>query len=301
MLIGIETGGTKVVLATAHHPLDPRDVCTLPTTSPRETLDAIVGYVCEQRAAGPIDAVGIATFGPVDLDPSAPRFGTLGTTPKPGWSGTDLVGPIRAAAGCPVALETDVTAAAVAESRWGAGVGIDDLSYVTVGTGIGLGALVAGHALHGTTHPEAGHISVAAHPDETFAGVCRLHGGCLEGYASGPAITARWGRPTHELGDLTEPAVRLESHYLSQLAATLVYVLSPGRLVLGGGVLHLPGLRQQVREHTARLLAGARPEHPASNPESTFIAAPHLGDRAGVIGALTLAADQAQRIGDGGT
>ena len=128
--------------------------------------------------------------------------------------------------------------------------------------------------------------------------MCRLHGGCLEGYASGPAIAARWGRPAHELGDLTEPAVRLEAHYLSQLAATLVYVLSPGRLVLGGGVLHLPGLRQHVREDTARLLAGARPEHPASDPESTFIAAPELGDRAGVIGALTLAADQAQRASD---
>ena len=149
VLIGIETGGTKVVLATARHPLDPRDVVSLPTTSPRETVDAIVGYVSRQRATAPIDAVGMATFGPVDLDPVTPRFGTLGTTPKPGWSGTDLVGPIRAAAECPVALETDVTAAAVAESRWGAGVGIDDLCYVTVGTGIGLGALGAGQALHG--------------------------------------------------------------------------------------------------------------------------------------------------------
>lgn len=294
MLIGIETGGTKVVCAAAVDPREPVEIETFQTTSPSETLDRISAFVSRRRRHEPLRAVGIGTFGPVDLDPASPSYGTIGATPKLGWQGAPVFATVRAAARCPVAIETDVTAAAVGEQRWGAGVGLHDLAYITVGTGIGVGAVVAGARLHGTGHPEAGHLMVRRHPDDDFPGVCRLHGDCLEGLASGPAILSRWGRPGDELGDLLGSAVLLEAYYLAQLVAAVVYLLSPARVVLGGGVSSTPGLLDAVRHQTARVLAGALGEqHPAQDTSSGFLTRPGLGSRAGVVGALTLAADLA--------
>jgi fructokinase len=291
MLIGVETGGTTVVCAAAAGPTEIVEQVSVPTTTPQRTLAEVAAFVARHRAAGGLDAVGVGAFGPVDLDPHSRTFGVLGATPKRGWAGTRLLDPIREAAGCPVALETDVTAAALGEQRHGAGVGLRDLAYVTVGTGIGLGAIVDGRPLHGTAHPEAGHLSVRRHPTDDFAGVCRLHGDCLEGLASGPAVAARWGRPAEALGDLLEPAVPVEASYLAQLVAAVLYVLSPARVVLGGGVAQMPGLLDAVRRHAADLLAGALGDHPASDPSSGFLTQPALGSRAGVVGALVLAAD----------
>jgi len=292
MLLGIETGGTKVVCATATSPLDLIEVHTIATTTAEETLGAITDVIADQVRRGPVDAVGIGAFGPLDLDPSSPSFGTIGATPKPGWQGTRLLDAVRAATDAPTALDTDVAAAALAEQRWGAGAGLSNVAYVTVGTGIGVGALVDGRLLHGTSHPEIGHLTVRRHPGDTAAGVCRLHGDCLEGLASGPAIAARWGRPTDDLGGLRDLAVSMESHYLAQLVATLAYLLSPARIVLGGGVMALPGLLGAVSDDTARLVAGALGgDHPLQHPASGYLRAPDLGGHAGVIGALTLAAD----------
>ena len=294
MLLGIETGGTTVVCASATSPVDLVEVQTFATTTPGETLGRIAAFVAEQQRRGPVEAVGIGAFGPIDLDPASAWYGTLGATPKPGWQGARLLDAVRTAPDAPVAIDTDVTAAALAEQRWGAGIGMADLTYVTVGTGIGVGALVEGRRLHGTAHPEIGHLTVRRHPDDEFAGVCRLHGDCLEGLASGPAIAARWGRPSDDLADWRDDAVAMQSHYLAQLVAALTYLLSPARVVLGGGVMQMPGLLDSVRAHSARLVAGALgDDHPVSNPSSDYLVAPALGDRAGVIGALTLAADLA--------
>ncbi|MGB9375201.1 MAG: ROK family protein [Jiangellales bacterium] len=292
MLLGIETGGTKVVCASATSPLDLVEVQTFATTAPDETLGRIAAFVAEQQKRGPVEAVGIGAFGPIDLDPTSPSYATLGATPKPGWQGTRLLDAVRAATDAPVVIDTDVTAAALAEQRWGAGAGLADLTYVTVGTGIGVGALVEGRRLHGTAHPEIGHLTVRRHPDDTFAGVCRLHGACLEGLASGPAITARWGRPADDLADRRHEAVAVESHYLAQLVAALTYLLSPARIVLGGGVMHMPELLDALRAQSARLVAGALgDDHQVSKPASGYLVTPALGGNAGVVGALTLAAE----------
>jgi fructokinase len=294
VIIGIETGGTTVVCATATVPQAIIDVETLPTTTPGQTLDRVGAFIARHRRQDGVEAVGIGAFGPLDLDPDSPTFGVIGVTPKQGWEGVRILDRVREAAGCPVALETDVTAAAMGEQRWGAGAGLTDLAYVTVGTGIGVGALVQGRPLHGLGHPEAGHLTVRRHPHDEFAGVCRLHGDCLEGLASGPAIAARWGRPGEALGDRAEPAVAMEAYYLAQLTTALLYILSPGRIILGGGVMQLPGLLDAVRTATVKLLGRALGHHPASDPASGFLARPGLGRRAGVVGALTMAADLAR-------
>lgn len=292
MIIGIETGGTKIVCARAEDPREPLEVTTIPTRTPEQTLPAVTDVLRGFLAQGVVDAVGVGAFGPVDVDPSSSGFGRIGTTPKPGWQGVDVLAAVRAATDAPVALETDVTAAAIGEHRWGAGLGSADLAYVTVGTGIGVGAIVAGRPLHGRAHPEAGHLTVRRHPADTFSGVCRFHGDCLEGLASGPAVRLRWGDSPADVTRLVET----EAFYLAQLVTALTYVLSPARVVLGGGVMQTHGLLPQVRHATADLLAGALGDHAASDPDSEYVVPPAFGSRAGVVGALTLAADLTQLL-----
>lgn len=294
MIVGIEAGGTKVVCAGADAPVAadgsfvPRALSRIATTTPSQTLGRVADFVAGQSD---VEAIGVATFGPVELDPSSPRYATIGETPKPGWRGTSILDALRPVTDAPVAVETDATAAALAELRWGAGRGLDDLTYVTVGTGVGVGAIVEGRPLHGTAHPEIGHLTVRRHRDDTFAGVCRLHGDCLEGLASGPALAARWGRPGDALGDRLAQAVAMESHYLAQLVAALAYLLSPSCIVLGGGVMATPGLLTAVRTDTARLVGAALGSHPLTDVGSGFVTAPALRSHSGVVGALTLAHD----------
>jgi len=291
VIIGIETGGTKVVCAAASRPREIIDIQTLPTSTPDQTLNGIGAFIARHRLHGDLEAIGIGAFGPLDLDPDSPTFGAIGATPKRGWQGVRVLDRVSEAAGCPAVLETDVAAAAIGEQRWGAGTGLLDLTYVTVGTGIGVGALAMGRPLHGLGHPEAGHLTVRRHPEDDVDGVCRLHGDCLEGLASGPAIAARFGRPADALGDRESRAVSMEAYYLAQLTTALVYILAPQRVILGGGVMQLPGLLDAVRVATARLLGGALGDHPASQPASGFLTGPGLGVRAGIVGALTMAAD----------
>jgi fructokinase len=218
------------------------------------------------------------------------RYGSITTTPKPGWRDTDLVGPLRAALGVPIVVDTDVNAAALGEWRWGAAQGLDTVLYLTVGTGIGGGGLVGGRPLHGLVHPEMGHVRVPHdRARDPFDGVCPFHGDCLEGLASGPALAARWGRAAEAL-PADHPAWPLEAHYLALALHGCVCTLSPERIVVGGGVMEAPHLLPQVRAELLRLLNGYVQAPAIVDDVAGYVVPPALGRRSGVLGALALAA-----------
>ncbi|WP_380787040.1 ROK family protein [Sphingomonas sp. R86521] len=282
----IEAGGTKFVLGVARDADTMLRTARVPTTTPAETLGAALAFFADAQAEwGAFDALGIAAFGPIVLDRSSPHWGTIAETPKRGWSGTDLVGPFARALACPVGFDTDVNGAVLAESLWGAAVGADIAVYVTVGTGIGGGALIEDRPVHGSRHPEMGHMLPRRHADDRdFAGTCPFHGDCLEGLASGPAIHARWGASLSELA-ADHPAHAIIAYYLAQLVVAQQALLSPRRIILGGGVLATPGLLDRVR-HEAATLAGG---YFGTGDYARLIVHPGLDDRAGLLGALALA------------
>jgi fructokinase len=278
---GIEAGGTKWVCAVGQGPEDLERVTVIPTTSPAETLEAAAQFFADD---GDLAALGVGSFGPVDLS-----RGTITTTPKPGWANTEVVASLSAALSLPIAFDTDVNAAALGEARWGASVGLDTFCYITVGTGIGGGAMANGRLLHGLSHPEFGHMRVPHdRRRDPFDGVCPFHCDCLEGLASGGALEARWGRRSEELAEEDE-VWALEAEYLAHGILNVVAILSPERVVLGGGVMQSPRLLDLVHERVVELAAGYFPlPEPASSIDD-YIVRPALGDRSGVIGALELA------------
>lgn len=299
MRAGIEGGGTKFVCTVGTGPDDLRATTTVPTTTPDETLGSVIAFLQEQDERGPaIEGLGVASFGPVDLRGDSPTYGSITTTPKPGWAGTDVVGRLRKAFDVPIAFDTDVNGAAYGEQRWGATRGLRTSVYVTVGTGIGGGAVVEGRPLHGLLHPEMGHLLVRRHPDDPHTGSCPYHGDCLEGLASGPAIRDRYGRPADQLGDDLPGAIDLVSSYLGQMAAATVVILSPERMVFGGGVMNLPGLIEAVRQRTVDYLGGYVAAAALSEGIDDYIVPPGLGGRSGILGALALAEDIAEGHGD---
>jgi fructokinase len=288
MLGAIEGGGTKFNLLIGTGPDDIVEETRFPTTTPAETLERSIEFFRRPRRGIRIAAVGVASFGPIDLDRASPTYGFITTTPKPHWAHTDVVGSLAAALGVPIGWDTDVNGAALGERRWGAGRDADPLVYITVGTGIGGGAVVQGRPLHGLLHPEMGHLPMPALEGDAFAGICPYHGRCLEGLACGPALQARLGRPAQEVGP-DDPVWELEAQYLAYGLFAISVVLSPQRIVVGGGVAGAPGLLDRVRRHLARVNSGyiARP---ALNTElETYVVPPGLGTRAGVLGALELA------------
>lgn len=287
---GIESGGTKLVCAVGTGPDDLRAETRVPTTTPEETLGHAVGFFRRQRQKhGPLAAVGIASFGPVDLDRRSPTWGFVTSTPKPGWAMTDLAGTVGRELGVAVEIDTDVNGAALGEQRWGAARGLDTFVYVTVGTGIGGGGMVAGRLLHGLVHPEMGHMLVPHDPEaDPYAGRCPFHGDCLEGLASGLAIEERWGTPASELPP-DHPAWRLEAEYLALAAVNLTLVLSPQRIVLGGGVMNQIGLLPQIRRRMRERLNGYVHSAAILDEIDAYVVPPALGARAGVLGALALA------------
>ena len=272
MFGAIEAGGTKFVCGVGTGP-DDLALAHVPTTSPDSTIAAVLRFFQRQPR---IDALGIGSFGPIDRG-----RGWITSTPKSAWRNCDLVGAMRQALDVPVGFDTDVNAAALAESRWGAARGLADFIYVTVGTGIGGGALVNGQLLHGVMHAEMGHLRIPHDlARDPFPGCCPYHGDCLEGLACGPAIQARWGAPGESLPP-EHPAWSLEARYLALGLANLAFALAPPRIVIGGGVMRQPRLPDLVRAELATQL-----NQYVRAPELVL---PQLGDRAGVAGALVLA------------
>jgi fructokinase len=284
---GIEAGGTKFVCAVGSGPANLRATVQFPTTTPAETIGRAVDFF--QSQPEPVVALGIGSFGPVNPDPDTRAFGHITTTPKPGWQNTDIAGLIRAALGIPIGFDTDVNAAALGEHRWGAAQDVDTFIYLTVGTGIGGGAMVEGGLLHGLIHPEMGHILIPHDREhDPFEGVCPFHHDCLEGLASGPAIEARWGRRGESLPD-DHPAWELEGHYLALGLANFVNTLSPRRIILGGGVMRAPRLFPLLRKEVQVLLNGYVQASEILEQIDAYIVPPALGGRAGVLGAIALA------------
>lgn len=284
---GIEAGGTKFVCAVGDGPGAIADRIEFPTTTPDETIDQAVGFF--QPQSEPIAALGIGSFGPVDPHPESATYGMITSTPKPGWQNVDIRGRIASELRVPVAFDTDVNAAALGEHRWGAARGLTTFVYITVGTGIGGGAMVEGQLLHGLVHPEMGHVRIPHDRErDPFGGTCPFHGDCLEGLASGPALEARWGRPGEDLPE-DHPAWPLEAHYLALGLMTIVCTLSPQRIILGGGVMKRSFLFPMVRSDLQELLAGYIQAPMIIEAIEEMVVPPALGDRAGVLGAIALA------------
>lgn len=283
LVAGIELGGTKAI-ATLAHGTDIVDEFRVPTTMPDETLRALANRLDMWCAAYPVAAIGIASFGPVALDPKAPDYGSITSTPKPGWAGARVVGRLTAGRGLPVAFDTDVNGAALAEGRWGASMGCSTHIYLTIGTGIGGGVVINGRPVHGLVHPEIGHIRVRRRPGDGFAGVCPFHGDCLEGISSGPAIAARAGMPGAKVPP-DHPLWADIADALAELMATLVLTVSPERILIGGGVGQgNPGLLPVIRARTIELLN----TYVAGIDADAIIRSPALGDRAGPLGSIAL-------------
>lgn len=288
---GVEAGGTKWVCAIGSGPDDLRAETRFPTTTPAETLARTIAFFREYQSREALAAIGVGSFGPVDLNPGSPTYGFITSTPKPGWAHTDVVGTLRRALNVPIGFDTDVNAAALGEARWGAAQACASVVYLTIGTGIGGGAIVYGRRLHGLVHPEMGHMRLPHDRQrDPFPGNCPYHGDCLEGLASGPALAKRWGQPAETLG-AEHPAWVLEAHYLALALVNLICTCSPERIIVGGGVMHQPQLFPLVRAEVQQLLNGYVQAPEILDQIDRYIVPPALGSRAGMLGAIALAAD----------
>ncbi|WP_322820517.1 ROK family protein [Chloroflexus sp.] len=285
---GIEAGGTKWVCAIGSGPDDIRAEVRFPTTTPAETLTNAIAFF-QAHEPDRLAAIGVGSFGPVDLNPASPSYGSITTTPKPGWAHTDVVRTLHQALGRPIGFDTDVNVALLGERQWGAARDCDVAVYITVGTGIGGGAVVGGKLVHGLIHPEMGHMRLVRDPArDPFTGICPYHGDCLEGLACGPALKVRWQTPAEEL-PADHPAWELEADYLGQALANLLCILSPERIIIGGGVMSQAQMFPLVRAATQRWLNGyLQHPHILDHPDR-LIVPPALGQRAGVLGAIALA------------
>ena len=282
----IEAGGTKFRVAVTRGREVVADT-TVATTTPDETLGASIDFIA---ANGPAQSVGIACFGPLDLDPSSPSYGSITATPKPHWSNAPVLATVRDELGVPVAIDVDAGGAALGEWTWGAARGLSSFIYLTIGTGIGGGVFVDGKVHHGMGHPEMGHVILERVTDDNYPGHCPFHGACLEGMAAGPAIGDRWGMPGKQLAD-REEVWDLEATYLAQALRTYTYVVAPERIILGGGVMQRPGLLELVRSKLAEQLNGYAPSAIRSGSLDSYVVAPEFGQDAGLVGAIALAMD----------
>jgi fructokinase len=288
LLAAVETGGTKCIVSVGRDP-DTARRHRIETRSPTETANAIEMAVCEEIGHNKLDAVGIASFGPLDINLESPTYGRIGRTPKPHWEGFNLRSHLAKRFNCPVMSESDVNGAALAEAHWQLDNPIQHLAYVTVGTGIGVGILQSGKIANGLSHPEVGHIRVEKHTyHRAFAGACSIHGDCLEGLASGTAIEAQWGSSLSELGE-NHVALTLEAFYLSQLTTNLFLHHRPEVIIFGGGVSQTPTLLQKIRAECLTRLGDYLPELASTEAMQKRISAARLGSDAGILGAFMLA------------
>ncbi len=286
---GVEAGGTKFVCAVGTGPDDIRAEIRLPTETPEVTLGKVIEFFREQQKQQDIVAIGVASFGPVDPDPGSPTFGYITNTPKPGWANTPVAPTLKDAFDIPIGFDTDVNVAALGEHTWGAAQSVDTFVYLTIGTGIGGGGMVNGDLIHGLLHPEMGHIAIPHDWDrDPYAGTCPFHGDCWEGLANGPALEARWGRP----GELISPsheAWQLEAHYLALGVTSIMMILSPQLVVMGGGVMEQVHIFPLIHQEVKSLLNGYIQSPTVLEDVDSYIVPPALGSRSGALGAIALA------------
>ncbi|MCY9186458.1 MULTISPECIES: ROK family protein [Bacillus] len=287
MLGGIEAGGTKFVCAVGTEDGTIIDRIEIPTAMPDETIEKVIQYFRQFS----LQAIGIGSFGPVDLDVNSKTYGTITATPKPGWRHYPFLKTIKEEMNIPVGFSTDVNAAALSESLFGAAKDFDSCLYITVGTGIGAGAIIEGRLLQGLSHPEMGHIYIRRHPDDTYQGKCPYHKDCFEGLASGPAIESRWGKKAADLSHVNE-VWELEGYYIAQALAQYILILAPKKMILGGGVMNQSQLFPYIYQYVPKIMKSYFNFSELSEIINEYIVAPHLGRNAGIIGTFVLA-DQA--------
>lgn len=284
LLGAIEGGGTKFVCGVGTREGQILERTSFPTTTPEETMGRVVDFFANKG----IHAIGIGTFGPIDVNLKSESYGCITNTPKPYWSGFNAVDFTKRHLDVPVGFDTDVNAAALGEATWGAAIGLGSCLYMTVGTGIGAGAFIEGRLIHGLTHPEMGHTIVRRHPNDTYEGNCPFHKDCLEGLASGPAIEDRWKMKAFDL-EASHFAWELEACYLAQALANFILILSPEKIILGGGVMKQTQIYPLIHQQLNKLL-NEYINHPALvKGNANYIVQPALGDNAGLAGALALA------------
>jgi fructokinase len=287
LLGGIEAGGTKFNCIVGTDPDHIEAETRIPTTTPQETLGKVIDFFLPFSKS--LKALGIASFGPVDLHLDSSTYGYITSTPKTGWRNADVLGPIQNALHIPMVFDTDVNGAAVGEYHWGAGRNIDNLIYLTIGTGIGGGAILSGKPQHGMLHAEMGHIFLPHDAEkDPFKGICPYHGDCFEGIASGPSLQQRWGIPAEKMPP-DHPAWALEAHYIALALHAYVCILSPERIILGGGVMQQLHLFPLIRSELKSSLNGYINTKEIMDGIDQYVVPPTLGSRAGVLGALAMA------------
>lgn len=280
MLGAIEAGGTKFVCAVGDETGKIVERIHIPTTVPTETIPQVIAFFKKYQ----IEAIGIGSFGPIDVNPGSATYGNITSTPKTGWKDYPFVQEIKSALSVPVGFNTDVNAAALGEATFGAAKGLDSCLYITVGTGIGAGAVIQGKLLQGLSHPEMGHILVRRHPEDHYNGKCPYHSDCLEGLAAGPAIEERWGTKGADLVGRAE-VWDMEGYYIAQALMQYILILSPKKIILGGGVMN----QKQVFPYVFNYLQGFLNDYVPLPEPSDYIVSPGLGVHSGIIGSLLLA------------
>lgn len=286
---GIEAGGTKIVCAIGSGPENIYDEVRFPTTTPNETINQCIDYFSPYLSKNEIASIGIGSFGPLDLRVNSATYGYITFTNKVGWSNTDFLGKLKDKLKIPIVIDTDVNAAALGEYYWGAGKNISDFVYLTVGTGIGGGAIVNNKLLHGFNHPEMGHIQIQKNSEaDSFHGICNFHRNCLEGLASGPAIEKQWGMKA-EIISKDHEAWEVQADYLAKAIMNYMLILAPKRIILGGGVMEQKHLFPMIRKNVKEYLNGYIHIPEIIDHLDDYIIPPNLGNKAGILGAIALA------------
>ena len=286
----IEAGGTKFICAIGDSKGQIYDRIRIPTIEPQETMVKVVNFLKNIHQKNPLAAIGISSFGPIDLNPTSPTYGYITTAPKPSWGNFNIVGSIKDGFELPIGFDTDVNGAAIGEARWGNGRGFDSVIYWTVGTGIGAGGVLAGKMMHGLIHPEAGHTFIPHDKEcDPFKGVCPYHGDCLEGLATGPALMKRWGVKSAMDLPQDHPAWDLEATYLGYAMANCIETVSPQKIIIGGGVMKKAGLLSKVQQKTLKFLNGYIKHESILENIENYIVSPGLEENSGVCGAIALA------------
>ncbi len=280
----VEAGGTKFVCAIGNENGEVIEKASFPTEKPEQTMANVIEFFKGKR----IESMGVGSFGPIDPDKKSQTYGYITNTPKAYWGNYDLIGELKKHFPVPMEFDTDVNGAALGEATWGAAKGLDSVIYLTVGTGIGGGVYVGGNLVHGLTHPETGHILVKRHPEDSYEGNCPFHGDCLEGMAAGPAIEKRWGKKGHELAE-DHPAWEMEAYYLAQGLVNYILLVSPKKIILGGGVMKQKHIFPLIRKNVQELLNGYVARREILEDIENYIVYPELGDNAGISGSIALA------------